>query len=46
MPGSIVVVLDSWYEVCVCRLVPVHLAIGGGHEGLPKAIGYVLVCHQ
>lgn len=40
------VVLYSWYEVCGCRLVPIFLAAGGGHGGLPKAIGDGLVCFQ
>ena len=39
-------VLDSWYVVCGCRLVLVRSAAGGGHEGLPKAIGDGLVCRQ
>ena len=39
-------VLDSWYVVFGCRLVPVRSAAGGGHEGLPKAIGGGLVCRQ
>ena len=40
------VVLDSCFEVCGCRMVPVRSAAGGGHEGLPKAIGFGLVCRQ